>query len=459
VFSRLDEGAFSVLYAEIPSRPNVPVNILVGLECLKADMGWSDEELYDAFLYNIQVRYALGIRELGEGKIDLRTLYYFRERLYRYMVEKGENLLSKAFEQVTDKQMAAFKLKTGMQRMDTTQVASNIRDWGRIQLLVAVLQRVYRMLDETEQGHYQEDFQPYVREHSCHYMYRLKKGELLEHLQRVGEFMQRMLAELAGKYEQEAVYQMLKRVFGEHYRMEVQKVKGVEDKELSCHRLLSPDDFDATLRSRRGKEYHGYVANLCETCDPENPFQLITKIQLDSNQVDDPKLLLEALPNLQQRTTLETLYTDGGFGSFDVDQALVGGQIELVASAIRGRQPNPDRLSLADFAFERNENSIPTQIGCPQGQAVEVSLRPLDKGYMAHFDLAICAQCPFAQNNRCPIQLTSKHPLGFLYFTFKEFSAAKRRQQVRARECKIQCVRGTKKENRSYSKYKEHHEQ
>lgn len=432
VFRRLDEGAFSILYSEIPSRPNVPVNILVGLEYLKAGMGWSDEELYDAFLYNIQVRYALGITELGESEFDLRTLYYFRERLNRHIVEKGENLLSKAFEQVTDEQVAAFKLKTGMQRMDTTQVASNIRDWGRIQLLVGVLQRVYRMLDESEQGQYQEDFQPYVREHSCHYMYRLKKEEHLEHLQRIGDFMQRMLVELAGKYEQEAVYQMLKRVFGEHYRMEAQKVKGVEDKDLTCHRLLSPDDFDATIRSRRGSEYHGYVANLSETYDPENSFQLITKIQVDSNQVDDPKLLLEALPNLQQRTTLETLYTDGGFGSFEVDQALVRGQIELVASAIRGRQPNPDRLSLADFAFELNENRIPTRISCPQGQAVEVSLRPFDKGYLAHFDLGICAQCPFAQSNRCPTHVANRHRQGFLSFTPKEFSAAKRRQQVRA---------------------------
>jgi hypothetical protein len=31
-FSRLDEEPFAVLYADMPSRPNVPVNVLVGLE-------------------------------------------------------------------------------------------------------------------------------------------------------------------------------------------------------------------------------------------------------------------------------------------------------------------------------------------------------------------------------------------------------------------------------------------
>jgi hypothetical protein len=88
-FCRLDEEPFAVLYADMPSRPNVPVNVLVGLEYLKAGFGWSDEEMYEAFLYNLQVRYALGYDEFGTGYFDLRTLYYFRERLSRYMQERG----------------------------------------------------------------------------------------------------------------------------------------------------------------------------------------------------------------------------------------------------------------------------------------------------------------------------------------------------------------------------------
>jgi len=86
-FTRLDETPFAVLYTDIPSRPNVPVNVLVGLEYLKAGNGWTDEEMYDMYCFDVQVRYALGYRQLGEGYFDLRTLYYFRERLSRYMQE------------------------------------------------------------------------------------------------------------------------------------------------------------------------------------------------------------------------------------------------------------------------------------------------------------------------------------------------------------------------------------
>ena len=119
-FCRLDETPFSVLYVDIPSRPNTPINELVGLEFLKAGNGWTDEELYDNYYYDTQVRYALGYRQLGEGDFELRSLYYFRERLSRHMQETGVNLLDKAFEQVTDTQIEAYRVKTGTQRMDST---------------------------------------------------------------------------------------------------------------------------------------------------------------------------------------------------------------------------------------------------------------------------------------------------------------------------------------------------
>src|SRR5450759_2460190 len=152
-FCRLNEAPFNVLYVDFPSRPNVPVNVLVGLEYLKAGNGWTDEEMYDAYCYDVQVRYALGLWQLGDGEFDIRTLYYFRERLSCYMQETGINLVSQAFEQMTDEQITAFRLNTGMQRMDSTQVASNIHTAGRLQLLVSILQRVHRMLKEEEKAH------------------------------------------------------------------------------------------------------------------------------------------------------------------------------------------------------------------------------------------------------------------------------------------------------------------
>ena len=112
VFVRIPEELFAVLYSDKPSRPNIPINVLVGLEILKAGFGWSDEEMYDHFCYDVQVRYALGYRVLGEGHFELRTIYNFRQRLTQHMQETGEDLFEIAFEQVADDKIVAFKLKT-----------------------------------------------------------------------------------------------------------------------------------------------------------------------------------------------------------------------------------------------------------------------------------------------------------------------------------------------------------
>jgi Transposase domain (DUF772) len=429
VFCRLNEEPFAVLYADLPSRPNVPVNLLVGLECLKSGFGWSDEELYDSFLYDIQVRYALGYQELGEGEFDLRTLYYFRQRLSRYSQEAGINLLDQAFEQITDKQLAAFELKTGKQRMDSTQVGCNIRQQGRLQLLVEILQRVHRMLSESDQGRWAETFEPYLHGHPGWYVYRLKKEEFATHIEQVGRVMLRLLEELKVGYGERKEYQILERVFDEHFRLVEEQVKAKEQKELSACSLQSPDDWEATIRDKGNGLHQGYVANLSETCDPENPFQLITKIQAAPNHTDDPLLLLAALPNLVERTNLETLYTDGGYGGNAVDQLLEKNQVQMLQTGIRGVPLDPNKLNMVDFNFECSEAGQPLTVTCPHGQKVKVELGQKKKGFIARFSVSVCQTCPYQQAQQCPTRLRKRIPFYGLYFKDYRLRVTRRRQQ------------------------------
>jgi hypothetical protein len=431
-FSRLDEEPFAVLYADMPSRPNIPVNVLVGLEYLKAGNGWSDEEMYEAFLYNLQVRYALGYDEFGKGYFDLRTLYYFRERLSRYAQETGINLLDQAFEQVTDQQVAAFRLKTGMQRMDSTLVASNIRRMGRVQLLVEVLQRVQRMLTKSDQERYAAVFEPYVQGHAGQYVYHMKSEKTDAHLQRIGELMQKLLVELKPVYAAEPVYQVLARVFGEHFQLVQKGVVTKPNQALSATSLQSPDDLEATYREKRDKGYQGYVANLSETCDPKNPLQLITKVQTAPNATDDSQLLAEALPDLKQRTALKTIYTDGGHGGPASDAVLQEQQVEHIQTAIRGRIPNPEKLHLADFTIQFNPDKQPVKITCPNKQTEPVHPGSQKKAFVAHFNAEVCSTCPLA--SKCPAQPGKRDPRRHVRFTQAEAQASERRRRSQTQQ-------------------------
>ena len=432
VFCRIDEGAFAVLYADFPSRPNVPINVLVGLEYLKAGNGWTDEELYDNFSYDIQVRYALGYRQLGEGDFDLRTLYYFRERLSRHMQKEGGNLLEQVFMQVTDAQLAAYQVKTGKQRMDSFQIASNIRQMGRVQLLVEVLQRTHRMLNEADQQRYAEDFATYLKGHAGHYVYRMKGEEVAPHLQRIGEFYARLLAELQPAYGKEDVYQVLARVFGEHFRFAEATVVVKANAELTADSLQSPDDLEATYRKKRNQGYQGYVTNVTETCDPENKLQLITKVQVASNNTDDSHLLAEALPNLTERTGLNTIYTDGGYGGPQSDQVLADQKVEHIQTAIRGRTPDPDKLHLADFVISFNADGKPNQVTCPGTQTVPAVTSHQQKSFVARFEMGACTACPLA--DRCPARAGKRDLRRALRFTQAEARAAERRRKSLARK-------------------------
>ena len=431
-FSRIDEEAFADLYVDHPSRPNVPVNWLIGLETLKAGFGWSDEELYDHFCFDLQVRYALGIHDLNESDFDLRTLYYFRERLSRYNLEHGTNLLTQAFEDITDQQLTTLQVKAGKQRMDSTQIASNILEMSRLQLLVEAVQRLQRSLSEGDQQRYAESFAPYLQGHSGQYVYRIKGKEATQtHLQQIGEVIALLLEALQDGYAQDPAYLVLRRFFEDNFCLEDQAVRPKANQELQADSLQSVDDLEATYRRKGSKNYKGYVANLSETCDPDNEVQLITKVQVAPNNVNDNSLLLAALPDLKDRTGLDTLYTDGPYAGPDVDQALQKHQVEQIQTGISGKRLNPDKLYLIDFEIEQNEPAVPTHISCPQGQSVAVELSRRQRSYQADFDPALCLTCPFHLEARCPAQPGKKRPSFRLRFTPAQMAVAQRRRKMR----------------------------
>ena len=428
-FCRLKEEPFAVLYADIPSRPNTPVNVLVGLETLKAGFGWSDEELYDHYVFDVQVRFALGYRDLKEGDFELRTLYNFRRRLGQYNQEHGVNLVAQAFEDITDQQVVALKVQTGIQRMDSTQIASNILDMSRLQLLVEGLQRMHRLLSEAEQHSYQEWLGPYVEGSSGQYVYRVKgKQATAVHTLQVGQVVHRLLSVLKASYGTTPAYQTLERLFRENFDLREEGVQVKPNDQIGAGCLQSLDDQEASFRRKGPAEFKGYVANLTQTCDPNNAVQLITQVQVAPNNVDDADLLAQAMPDLKERTGIETLYADGAYGSPAADEQLNEQQVELIQTGIRGKAPAPDKLSLSQFHFTTTPKGQPITISCPNGQDVRVE-PGRTTGYIARFDPHICQTCPFALQDRCRARPGKKDPAFKLSFTQQEVNWARRRQR------------------------------
>jgi len=78
--------------------------------------------------------------------------------------------------------------------MDRAQIASNIRQMSRIQLLAEVTQRSWRMLSDNEQRKYGVAFQPYTRGTSSQYTYQIELDQGKSHLEAIGVMIQSLVA-------------------------------------------------------------------------------------------------------------------------------------------------------------------------------------------------------------------------------------------------------------------------
>jgi hypothetical protein len=408
IFCRIPESLFADLYDDSPAtRPNSPVNRLIGALILQHMRDWTFEELMDRLVFDLKVRAALGLWTVEEIAFCRATLFNFQKRVREHMGETGRDIFECVFDLLTEEQMERFDLKGEIQRCDSTQVGSNIRVFTRIELLVEVVLRMWRALGKAGQTRYAEWFAPYVKaKTSGQFLYRLRRSEFATALERLGEFYAWMAEALEAEYGDTEIHRIVCRLFAEQFVRVEEKVAVRAGKEIRSDSLQSPDDLDATYREKDGESFHGFVLHAAETADPENPLQLVTDVAVEPNNRDDSRILHDRLPAMKEKTpALAELHTDATYGSEDNDRLEAELDIAQVQTAIRGH------VSPAPMRIDRDENGG-FQILCSgghtvQGQATKTRLK-------AVFPAAACAGCPFA--DVCPAQALARGGRSY-YFT------------------------------------------
>lgn len=441
VFCRLDETIFAPLYSQEASRPNTPVNMVVGLETLKSGFGWSDQELHEQVCFNLQVRHALGLHDLRSEVFTLRTLYNFRHRVRKYAQETGINLIQKVFEQVTDAQFAAVALATGWQRMDSTQVLSNLAQMTRLELLVAVLQAVHKQSPECAQERWAGRWAQYLEGRPHQVCYKIPTAEIEDHLVAIGQELCAVEAELAQQAPESEVLALIRRVLKEQYEQEPDGAVTLRSpEEVSAGSLQSPHDLDATYRVKGGEKYRGgYVANLSETADPENPIQLIADVQVEPNRTDDATLLEQSLDDQAAREIeVNKVTTDGGYTGPKGEAACEKHDVALRATRMRGGRSASDRWGWERYTWEVRDEGTPVGVTCPKGCKVALLPGRAEGRFIARFDAERCAACPFFSQT-CRVQ--DRRWVGpTLYAQRRTIEVAQRRGQLHPEDTPIRVV-------------------
>ncbi len=149
IFPLINEEKFSVLYSDKASRPNTPVNVIIGGMVLQELLDLTDEEFMDSLLFDIRFQYALHTTSFKEQPISDRTFSRFRRRCLTYETETGIDLIRETVKELSQEMASLMNLNGRMKRMDSLMVASNIRKLGRMELLYTCVSDLVTFLHRT----------------------------------------------------------------------------------------------------------------------------------------------------------------------------------------------------------------------------------------------------------------------------------------------------------------------
>ena len=79
IFPAIDEERFSVLYSDKASRPNAPVNVIIGALIIKELFDYSDDEIVENLMLDLHLQYALHTTSFAEQPISDKTLTLTRQ--------------------------------------------------------------------------------------------------------------------------------------------------------------------------------------------------------------------------------------------------------------------------------------------------------------------------------------------------------------------------------------------
>ena len=393
IFSQIDEDRFAVLYSENYSRPNAPVNLIIGLLILKELNGWTDEDTIAALYFDYRVQYALGISDFDRERICINTLGNFRSRLYEYAEAQGRDLLGEEISRLTDALIDISGMDTRLARQDSLMISANCKQMGRLELIYTVNRNVVKMLSDKAPASIPENCRHYlVEKDKANQIYRLKKEDVPSRTEQLLKESLGLYQAVPPELEQDEAFKILVRLIEEQIGDDGTTPKG--NGELAADSLQNPTEPDATYRKKGHKSGIGYVMNVVEARDPEKEMSMIVYAERQPNIVSDSELGLNALDG--DLKGVETLVSDGAYYSQEMVEKAEEKEIVVSFSALNGRRAPEGKLGADQFEIDAETGLI---ISCPGGAMPVSSERDAEKGlFKAKFDKARCASCPLVDS-------------------------------------------------------------
>lgn len=436
IFPYINEQRFAVLYSKNPaSRPNSPVNVIVGLLILKEVMQLSDEDLIGSLHFDARYQYALNTMNLPVQPVSINTLTNFRERLAKYLTETGIDLIQQEVEDLSERIAGYLRIDRQLLRMDSLMISSSCKKLSRIELVYSVNHCLIKTLNKLSPEAIPENCKGYLEKgHKNETIYRTRDQEAdskLETLIKQAEAL--YLAGMAAgeKVTSSKAFAILSRFIKEQtVPREGGGLIPKPGKEIASESLQNPTDPDATYRQKYGANI-GYTGNIVNAYDGKN--QVILQYDLEPNTYSDQKFAEDTIKALSQNkrnpaAEKTNLIVDGAYYSDKLAQTASSHNINLVPGELTGAKPNPNKLGYDQFKIDEETHQVKE---CPGGQTPDKAYYDVKgKCYTVKMSPEKCVTCPLQDS--CPMKPQKK--MNVAYFSEKRYRTDQLRTKMDTEE-------------------------
>ena len=394
MFPYIDEARFSVLYSEKASRPNTPVNVIVGALIIKELFAISDDEIVDNLMLDPRYQMALHTTSYEEQPLSDKSLSRFRMRCYNYEQTHGVDLYHDCVTGLAEASARMMGIDKRIRRMDSLMIEANIRRLSRMELIYTCISKLVSYLHKAgrddligHMAHYYDpnDFNQVIYHCSdidaeARFSVLLSDADLL--LDRCGS-----------SFEDATEYQLFIRCLSEQTILEdgKRRLRTKADGGMGSGMLQNPSDPDATYREKAGKKHHGYAGNVEESIGKNG--SIVTDYQFDTNNKSDSEFLKEHLEQIGEQDEKTLLIADGAYSGVENTEAAANNNIDLITTDLTGKDVDP---IMGAFQFSEDGTKVTS---CPAGNVPKSCWYNQKTGQvLLSFERDKCAGCPYQKN-------------------------------------------------------------
>ncbi|MDE5552937.1 MAG: transposase [Malacoplasma sp.] len=429
IFPKIDEEKFSVLYSDKASRPNTPVNIMVGLLVIKELTGLIDNELMEALIFDLRFKYALCTTSFDRQPISRNAFTNFRNSLLSYELETGIDLFTEETMRLSKEINACCETETTLKRMDSIMISSSCKHLSRIDLVYKVNVNLIETVNEIDGDLLSDREKEYLnvgfKKETVYSTTKENQEEKLKTLLKDSK-------DLYDRYKDNNKINILDefKLLDRMLHEQIDDTTGLpkSSKEIKPNSLQNPSDPDATYRFKYGNNI-GYVGNVVEEIH-ENGEIYITGFDVKQNTYSDALFMEDYINNKDDEESEKTLI-DAAYYSSELEEKARAKNIELIPTQTMGKKQVNSTI-LSEFEVDDENHQVLT---CPNKE-VPTNSKYDEKShiYLAHFDKSKCDECPCKE--KCALAGFIKKKTVSVRFTNESLQKAKMEKKMNTKEYK-----------------------